>query len=104
MVTLHIPYLLTLKRGPALLRILLVLLFWPCVSLADSTVLPLRPVFTVEQRDWLQNHEELRVGLIMQAPWAQFDRRQQRLTGANVDLMNRLLQGMGGEGAMAAVY
>lgn len=78
-----------------MLRILLVLLFWPCVSLADSTVLPLRPVFTVEQRDWLQNHEELRVGLIMQAPWAQFDRRQQRLTGANVDLMNRLLQGMG---------
>ncbi|WP_414705415.1 PAS domain-containing sensor histidine kinase [Pseudomonas sp.] len=58
-------------------------------------MLPLRPAFNAEQRSWLQAHDELRVGLIMQAPWAQFDRRQQRLSGANVELMSRLLQGMG---------
>ena len=76
-------------------RILLFLLLWPVALWADSSVLPLRPAFNTEQRSWLQAHDELRVGLVMQAPWAQFDRRQQRLSGANVELMSRLLQGMG---------
>jgi PAS domain S-box-containing protein len=76
-------------------RILLFLFLWPAALWADSSVLPLRPAFNTEQRSWLQAHDELRVGLIMQAPWAQFDRRQQRLSGANVELMSRLLQGMG---------
>ena len=76
-------------------RILLFLCLWPVALWADSSVLPLRPAFNAEQRSWLQAHDELRVGLIMQAPWAQFDRRQQRLSGANVELMSRLLQGMG---------
>ena len=76
-------------------RILLFLFLWPAALWADSSVLPLRPAFNAEQRSWLQAHDELRVGLIMQAPWAQFDRRQQRLSGANVELMSRLLQGMG---------
>ncbi len=76
-------------------RILLFLCLWPVALWADSSVLPLRPAFNAEQRSWLLAHDELRVGLIMQAPWAQFDRRQQRLSGANVELMSRLLQGMG---------
>lgn len=76
-------------------RILLFLLLWPAALWADSSALPLRPAYSAEQRSWLQAHDELRVGLIMQAPWAQFDRRQQRLSGANVELMSRLLQGMG---------
>jgi PAS domain S-box-containing protein len=79
----------------ALSRILIFLLLWPGVLWAESAALPLRPVFSAEQKAWLQAHGELRVGLIMQAPWAQYERRQQRLSGANVDLINRLLQGMG---------
>ena len=80
-------------------RLLIVLLLWPALlCAAESNVLPLRPAFSAEQRAWLSDHQTLRVGLVMQAPWAQFDRRQQRLSGANVDLMNRLLQGMGVQG------
>ncbi|WP_338522454.1 transporter substrate-binding domain-containing protein [Pseudomonas batumici] len=41
-----------------------------------------------EQRQWLDQHRELRVGLVLQAPYAQYDRRLQRLSGANVELMN----------------
>ncbi|OCR24957.1 ABC transporter substrate-binding protein [Pseudomonas syringae] len=47
-------------------------------------------VFTPQQRSWLEQRGQLRVGLVMQAPYAQFDRRQQQLSGANVDLMNLL--------------
>ena len=43
-----------------------------------------------EQRQWLEQHPELRVGLVLQAPYAQFDRRLQRLSGANVELMKWL--------------
>lgn len=43
-----------------------------------------------EQRDWLDQRTQLRVGLVMQAPFAQFDRRLQQLSGANVDVMNWL--------------
>jgi PAS domain S-box-containing protein len=45
---------------------------------------------TPQQRTWLDQREPLRVGLVMQAPYAQLDRRQQQLSGANVDLMNLL--------------
>lgn len=76
------------------MRFFLVLLLWPVLSMADVSVLPLRPVLTAEQQEWLQAHPQVRVGLIMQAPWAQFDRQQGELTGANVELMQRLLQGM----------
>jgi len=40
------------------------------------------------QRDWLNQRAQLRVGLVLQAPYAQFDRRAQVLSGANVDLVN----------------
>lgn len=42
------------------------------------------------QRQWLDQHPGLRVGIVLQAPYAQFDRRLQQLSGANIDLMNRL--------------
>lgn len=41
-----------------------------------------------EQRDWLTQRGQLRVGLVLQAPYAQLDRRAQQLSGANVDLIN----------------
>lgn len=40
------------------------------------------------QRAWLNQRAQLRVGLVLQAPYAQFDRRAQVLSGANVDLVN----------------
>ncbi|WP_081009942.1 PAS domain-containing sensor histidine kinase [Pseudomonas asplenii] len=49
---------------------------------------------SAEQRRWLDEHRELRVGLVLQAPYAQYDRRLQRLSGANVELMQWLAKAM----------
>jgi PAS domain S-box-containing protein len=76
-------------------RILFLLLVWPFFAGAEDTLLPLRPLYTAEQQAWLGEHRQLRVGLLMQAPWALYDRRLQRLSGANVELMSRVLKGMG---------
>ncbi|WP_341521515.1 transporter substrate-binding domain-containing protein [Pseudomonas sp. G.S.17] len=60
-------------------------------GLAQSApAVPTPSVLTPQQRSWLEQRGQLRVGLVMQAPYAQFDRRQQQLSGANVDLMNLL--------------
>lgn len=61
---------------------------------ADGERLPLRPDFDAEQQAWLAAHPQLRVGLLLQAPWAQLERGG-KPRGANVDLMERLLGGMG---------
>jgi PAS domain S-box-containing protein len=45
---------------------------------------------SASQQQWLAQHSELRVGLVLQAPYAQYDRRLQRLSGANVELMKSL--------------
>ncbi|MGQ3319904.1 PAS domain-containing sensor histidine kinase [Pseudomonas brassicacearum subsp. neoaurantiaca] len=42
------------------------------------------------QRQWLVQHPQWRVGLVLQAPYAQYDRRLQRLSGTNVELMQWL--------------
>src|SRR5450830_1240681 len=52
---------------------------------------------TVPQREWLAQHNELRVGLVLQAPYATYDRRLQRLSGANVELMKLLAKTLGVE-------
>ena len=49
---------------------------------------------SVEQQQWLARHTELRVGLVLQAPYARFDRRLQQLSGANVELMKWLAQAL----------
>ncbi len=41
-----------------------------------------------EQREWLTPRGQLRVGVVLQTPYAQLDRRAQQLSGANVDLIN----------------
>ncbi|NWA02022.1 PAS domain-containing sensor histidine kinase [Pseudomonas gingeri] len=51
------------------------------------------PLSTTQQQ-WLDEHRELRVGLVLQAPYAQYDRRLQRLSGANVELMAWLAKAM----------
>ncbi|TDK57030.1 PAS domain-containing sensor histidine kinase [Pseudomonas moraviensis] len=50
-----------------------------------------------EQQQWLAQHTELRVGLVLQAPYAAYDRRLQRLSGANVELMKLLAKTLGVE-------
>ena len=57
---------------------------------AASGVVSLDPA----QRSWLQTHRQLRVGLVMQAPYAQFDPRLQTLSGLNVELARWLAQAL----------
>jgi PAS domain S-box-containing protein len=49
---------------------------------------------SASQQQWLAQHNELRVGLVLQAPYAQYDRRLQRLSGANVELMKSLAKAL----------
>lgn len=49
---------------------------------------------SAEQQQWLSQHRELRVGLVLQAPYARFDQRLQQLSGANVELMKWLAQAL----------
>src|SRR3990167_2482473 len=86
-----------LAMSPIWSRILVLLLVWPLFAWAEGSAVTLRPLYTAEQQAWLAEHRQLRVGLLMQAPWALYDRRLQRLSGANVELMTRVLQGMGAQ-------
>ncbi|MET0612554.1 MAG: ABC transporter substrate-binding protein, partial [Pseudomonas caspiana] len=67
----------------------LLLMIFNTIAWADSEPAVSTPL-SAEQRAWLAKRGPLRVGLVMQAPYAQLDRRQQQLSGANVDLMNLL--------------
>ena len=49
---------------------------------------------SAEQRAWLAEHKQLRVGLVLQQPYAQLDRRLQKLSGANVELMKWLAESL----------
>lgn len=67
---------------------------WLCLPLmAWAAPVPGLPLSS-EQHRWLDEHRELRVGLVLQAPYAQYDRRLQRLSGANVELMQWLAKAM----------
>ncbi|MFY0730529.1 PAS domain-containing sensor histidine kinase [Pseudomonas sp. NFX15] len=46
------------------------------------------------QQQWLAQRGELRVGLVLQAPFAQYDRRLQLLSGVNVELMKWLAKAL----------
>ena len=62
-------------------------------SAAPASVVP-PAVLNVQQREWLAQHPQLRVGVVLQAPYAQYDRRLQRLSGANVELMQALAKAL----------
>ncbi|MFF7709863.1 histidine kinase [Pseudomonas sp. NPDC007930] len=49
------------------------------------------------QREWLAQHRVWRIGVVLQAPYAQFDRRAQQLSGLNVDVGNALGRVLGVE-------
>ncbi|PRA26056.1 sensor histidine kinase [Pseudomonas poae] len=61
---------------------------------AATTPAPSQAQLNAQQREWLARHPDLRVGLVLQAPFAQYDRRLQRLSGANVELMQWLAKAL----------
>lgn len=68
-----------------------------CFALmANAAPAPVAPQaqLNAQQREWLAQHPQLRVGLVLQAPYAQYDRRLQRLSGANVELMQWLAKAL----------
>jgi len=67
----------------------LVLIGTPLAAMAGSMT-PSQDPLSSAQRDWLNQRESLRVGIVLQAPYAQLDRRAQQLSGANVDVVNLL--------------
>ncbi|SQG00722.1 sensory box histidine kinase [Paucimonas lemoignei] len=69
----------------------LLVLFMPLLARAQpDSASDALTTLSAEQRAWLAQHGPLRVGLVLQAPYAQLDRRQQQYSGANVDLINLL--------------
>ncbi|WP_339531969.1 PAS domain-containing sensor histidine kinase [Pseudomonas mucidolens] len=75
----------------------LLIIGWLCFPLmvggAPASVVP-PAVLSPQQREWLAEHPQLRVGLVLQAPYAQYDRRLQHLSGANVELMQSLAKAL----------
>ncbi|MBT9264837.1 transporter substrate-binding domain-containing protein [Pseudomonas sp. MG-9] len=65
-------------------------LCFPLMGWAASAPAAHAVSLTASEQQWLAQHRELRVGLVLQAPYAQYDRRLQRLSGANVELMKSL--------------
>lgn len=65
-------------------------LCFPLMGWAASAPAAHAASLTFSEQQWLAQHRELRVGLVLQAPYAQYDRRLQRLSGANVELMKAL--------------
>lgn len=55
---------------------------------------PYSLALSAQQQVWLQEHRQLRVGLVMQAPYAQVDPRLQTLSGLNVELAGWLAEAL----------
>ncbi len=49
------------------------------------------------QLAWLDEHRQWRVGVVMTSPYAEYDQRQRRLSGFNVQFMERLAASLGVE-------
>ncbi|MEA9978943.1 PAS domain S-box protein [Pseudomonas sp. 5S4] len=62
----------------------------PFLAHAASQPVAAASALSQEQRAWLNQRGQLRIGLVLQAPYAQLDKRLQLLSGANVDLMKEL--------------
>lgn len=74
-----------------------VALLLPVLGHAEVVRTGLQVSLTPEHRIWLAQHKKLRVGLLMQAPWARYDSRLQKLSGANVELISQVLASIGVE-------
>lgn len=73
-----------------LVALLLFLPLW-----AEAQPAQLAAGLDATQRDWLQAHPQLRVGVVLEAPYAQQDRRLQQLSGANVELLEWIAGSLG---------
>ncbi|TRX75072.1 PAS domain-containing sensor histidine kinase [Pseudomonas mangiferae] len=73
------------------LLVIVTLLLW----LAGAAVAA--PAPDTGQRAWLAEHPQLRVGVVLQAPYAQYDQRLQQLSGVNVELMTWVGRSLGVE-------
>ncbi|MCU0116643.1 transporter substrate-binding domain-containing protein [Pseudomonas sp. B2M1-30] len=69
-------------------------LWFPLMGWAASAPPAHVAQLSASEQQWLAQHNELRVGLVLQAPYAQYDRRLQRLSGANVELMKWLAKAL----------
>ena len=79
-----------------MMRSLSVLLLLLCLSPACWAGTTTRSsLFSEEQATWLAAHPQLRAGVVLHAPFAQVDRRRQRLSGASVELMDYLANILG---------
>jgi PAS domain S-box-containing protein len=69
---------------------------WLCLPLIALARPEPSPALVLEpaQQQWLDEHREMRVGLVLQAPYAQFDRRLQQFYGANVELVGAIAQAL----------
>ena len=77
--------------------LLYLLLFPLSLWAANATSTPAAKLLDAGQQAWLAEHPVLRVGVVLQAPYAQLDRRLHRLSGANVELLNTLGSRLGVE-------
>ncbi len=66
----------------------------PLLVLGAAAVPAQKLPLDAAQNQWLDEHRTLRVGLVLQQPYAQLDRRLGQLSGVNVDLMNWLAKAM----------
>lgn len=79
-----------------MIRSLCLLLLTCCLAASlgaapASTPVALEPPL----REWLDQHEQLRAGVVLQAPYAQLDRRLQQLSGVNVELLDWVAAALG---------
>lgn len=77
---------------PSLLRCCLLLLALVHLP-AQAWSVPLSDA----QLAWLGQHRQWRIGVVMTSPYAEYDPRQRRLSGFNVQFMERLAAGLGVE-------
>lgn len=61
---------------------------WLVVAQGHASAAPLQ--LSEEQHSWLAEHRQLRVGVVLQSPYAIYDRRVHQYSGANIELMNWL--------------
>lgn len=82
-------------RHPFCKALVALVLFFPLWTLAHPA--PLLASLDPNQRAWLLGHPQLRVGVVLEAPYTQQDRRLQQLTGANVELLGWVAGALGVE-------
>ncbi|WP_437880217.1 PAS domain-containing sensor histidine kinase [Pseudomonas sp. LRF_L74] len=74
---------------PIVLALLLI-----CPAWSWAAAVPAGAVLSPAQRGWLAEHPRLRVGVVLQAPYAEYQRRRQQLSGMSVELLEAVFKGL----------